>query len=220
MKNIGKVAKAAPLAGKDWKKEVFVFLGNYRSTPHTSTGKSPRELMADCAYRSKLPEMPPPQPESREEVERVHAAAKMRQKKYADERRGTAPHSIIPGDSVLVRQPKINKFLTPYNPNPYTVEKVNGSMVTARQGRKSITRNSSAFKNIPLIEYKEPDAATEEPEIDCAPVEPDATINIPQVQDTEPAVPAPNPSPPRHSRSGCTLKVPAWLGDYIVRHIV
>ena len=40
MKNLGKVARTAQSQGKDWRRELYVFLANYRATPHPSTGKS------------------------------------------------------------------------------------------------------------------------------------------------------------------------------------
>ena len=44
---------------------------------------------------------------------------------------------------------KKNKLSTPYRPEPLVVEEKKGSMVTASDGLKSITRNSSMFKVIP-----------------------------------------------------------------------
>ena len=52
-------------------------------------------------------------------------------------------------DTVLVRQPKKNKLSTPFNPEPLVVEEKKGSMVTAGDGFKTITRNSSILKIIP-----------------------------------------------------------------------
>ena len=60
-----------------------------------------------------------------------------------------ACQAATPGDTVLVRQPKKNKLSTPFNPEPLVVEEKKGSMVTASDGFKSITRNSSMFKIIP-----------------------------------------------------------------------
>ena len=50
---------------------------------------------------------------------------------------------------MLVRQPKKNNLSTTFNPEPLVVEEKKGSMVTACDGFKSITRNSSLFKVIP-----------------------------------------------------------------------
>ena len=54
------------------------------------------------------------------------------------------------GDTVLVRQPKVNKLSTPFNPSPCIVKDRKGSMVTAvRADGSTITRNSSMFRPLP-----------------------------------------------------------------------
>ena len=55
MKNLGKVSRTAHSQGKDWRRELYVFLANYRATPHPSTGKSPYELCMNRTVRTKLP---------------------------------------------------------------------------------------------------------------------------------------------------------------------
>jgi len=77
------------------------------------------------------------------------AEQKSKIKAYADSKLGTRPSNIKPGDTVLVKQKKKNKLSTPFNPEPLVVEEKKGSMVTASDGFKSITRNSSMFKIIP-----------------------------------------------------------------------
>ena len=55
---------------------------------------------------------------------------------------------ITIGDSVLCQQQKQNKLTTRFNPVPFTVIKINGTRVTARNGNKFVTRNVSNFKRI------------------------------------------------------------------------
>ena len=38
------------------------------------------------------------------------------------------------GDIVLVRQPKLNKLSTPYDPTPLIVKERKGTMITAERG--------------------------------------------------------------------------------------
>eukprot|EP00794_Sanderia_malayensis_P010466 gene10466-11563_t len=73
---------------------------------------------------------------------------KRRIKEYADTRRKAAESTIKPGETVLVKQPKTSKLSTPYNPKAMVVDEVGGSMVTASNDEKTITRNSSHFKAI------------------------------------------------------------------------
>ena len=71
-------------------------------------------------------------------------------KMYSDQRTHAPKTSVEIGDVVLVRQPKINKISTPYNPHPLVVADKKGSMITAkREGEPSITRNSSMFHHLP-----------------------------------------------------------------------
>lgn len=67
-------------------------------------------------------------------------------KNYADSRARAKPHTFKIGDRVLVKRPKVNKFSTPFDPRPYTVVNIKGSMISARLHGNTITRNSSFFK--------------------------------------------------------------------------
>ena len=48
---------------------------------------------------------------------------------YADTRRNAQESDVEIGDSVLVKQPKVNKFTITFNPEPYTVVKKTGNSV-------------------------------------------------------------------------------------------
>ncbi len=55
---INKVVRTSSIERKCWKQELFKFLCNYRATPHTTTGKSPAELLFQTGpYRVRLPEL-------------------------------------------------------------------------------------------------------------------------------------------------------------------
>ena len=68
----------------------------------------------------------------------------------ADNIRGAKESSIKPGDTVLLKQPKENKFSAPYNSAPFIVEKRKGTMITAKNDSNMVTRNSSQFKVISI----------------------------------------------------------------------
>jgi hypothetical protein len=70
-------------------------------------------------------------------------------KSYSDKRNRAKPNNITLGDTVLLRQPKLNKLSTPFDPEPFRVVAVKDSMITARNKLKTVTRNSSFFKKIP-----------------------------------------------------------------------
>ena len=58
------------------------------------------------------------------------------------------------GDKVLIKQPKDNKISTPFKLKPLQITHKKGSMTTAQNGERTVTRNSSFLKklssNIPV----------------------------------------------------------------------
>lgn len=52
------------------------------------------------------------------------------------------------GDCVLLKQQKINKLTSKYESIPYKVVEIKGTMITAKNDVKKITRNHSFFKKV------------------------------------------------------------------------
>ena len=50
-----KAIRVVQVEGKDWREELFCFLLAYRSTAHSTTGRSPAELLFGRSIRCKLP---------------------------------------------------------------------------------------------------------------------------------------------------------------------
>ena len=69
-------------------------------------------------------------------------------KEYADQRVQARESNINIGDTVLVRQKKKNKFTTKFDPSPYKVVEIKGTVLTGVRNEKYITRNISHFKKI------------------------------------------------------------------------
>ena len=147
MKPLVKAVKSAHHENKDWKREMFKFLLNYRATPHTTTGKSPAELLYNRKIQTKLPQVTV-ENESllHQEVKERDERLKKNQKDYADSKRRVKCADIKKTDLVLVRQPKSNKMSTKYDPIPYEVTNRRGNRITAIRNGKYITRNISFFK--------------------------------------------------------------------------
>ena len=120
-----------------------------------TTNLSPSEALNGRKLKITLPEVSPTPArkhtlqETRKTMAERDAEQNSRIKAYSDSKLGTKPNNIKPGDTVLVRQTRKNKLSTPFNPEPLVVEEKKGSMVTASDGFKSITRNSSIFKIVP-----------------------------------------------------------------------
>ena len=49
--------KIAQAEGKNWRSDIYSFLLMYRSTPHSTTGVSPAELLFNRKLRTKLPQL-------------------------------------------------------------------------------------------------------------------------------------------------------------------
>ena len=57
MKPMAKAIRAAIIEHKNWKKELYSFLLNYRATPHSTTKFSPAELLFNRKIKMKLPNL-------------------------------------------------------------------------------------------------------------------------------------------------------------------
>ena len=115
MKNFAKTIQTAISEKKDWRKELNIFLHNYKATPHQATGTSPAEVMfPNRNLQVKLPSV--------REVERYHsyqmlpdrkAPKKAAMKKYADSKKYVKEHGMNIGNMVLLPNKERNKFSTP-----------------------------------------------------------------------------------------------------------
>ena len=208
MPNLEKCVRTAIVEGKNWKQELFKFLRQYRVTPPTTTNVSPSEALNGRKLKTTLPEVSPAPArhqnlqETRKIMAERDAEQKSKIKAYADSKLRTKQSDIKPGDTVLVKQPKKNKLSTPFNLEPLVVEEKKGSMVTASDGFKSITRNSSMFKVIPPNLKAEEDRREQE-ELEDFPAE--------QAEDPDPL--GANVGSLRRSQR--QRRPPARLSDYV-----
>ena len=166
MKPLMKTIRSANVEGQQWKKALYRFLLNYRATPHSTTGFAPAELLFHRKIKTKLPQLlsvAVPSDVSAQVLEN-DTTAKVKMKAHADKRSKTSNIQI--GDSVLVRQRKQNKLSTRYNPYPFQVTSIKGTMVTARRKDKYITRNASHFKLISSSTNCADESSDEEEEVD------------------------------------------------------
>lgn len=150
---------------RDWKMDLLQFLMMYHSTPHSTTGKTPSELLRGRTIRSKLPSIheietaPPKDGEFRDRdiVRKFHG------KEEGDKKRQAKPSNIQPGDKVLMKNllPS-NKLDTNFHNTEYTVVQKQGNRVTVREEdtNKTYDRNTAHLKRIPteerLVSFGEP----------------------------------------------------------------
>ena len=236
MKNLGKVAKTAWIEGKDWKQEVYTFLGNYRSTPHPSTGKSPYELSMNRDVRGKIPTIPKEQSKNskHEDVIKKDNQAKKKMKTDADLRRKTRPHKFNVGDVVLVKQNKRNKSTSYFEATPYVIQDIKDSMITSSRitDDRPMTRNSSHYKKLNVnqsldelrrrVTRPQEDVediaqdSTEDLESDVLQAAPDQqSDSADRIDNQRDAPEEEQPTSVVKTRSGRASRSPVWLKDYV-----
>ena len=123
------------------------FLRHYRATPHSTKDSSPVEMLFTRKIRTDIP----PLKKTVTTHERFTKADSRdgRMKKYMEETMRSKAPNINISYTVLVKQIQRNKEELFLNPEPYTVTKTNGTMVTAKNVNHEITRNVSHFKKMP-----------------------------------------------------------------------
>ena len=136
MQTLNKTEQIASLQGKDRlerQNAVQDMLIAYRSTPHPATGVSPYEAMREAVVRIKLDHVEPHTQKSEKDdsINRRDEEYKQ-QMKQRREGRQTRGGRLLLGDYVLVKQPKKNKWSTPYEPMFYIVYDIRGSQITTR----------------------------------------------------------------------------------------
>ena len=184
MKPLTRAIRSTHVEGNMWRKHLYKFLLNYRTTPHSTTGFSPAEFLFNRKVRNKLPSGHTSQSDLGAKVKENDDRAKVMMKTYADAKVRAKTSTIKIGDRVLARQSK-HKLSTHFDPLSFWVVCTNGTMITARRNGKYITRNVSHFKVVDPVFHGE-ESNDEEEEDDDHVSSPnsnyasDANVNPPQ----------------------------------------
>ena len=133
--------------GKDPQKEMSNFLLQYRAAPHTTTEKSPAEMLFQRKIRTKLPFSFNQDEEtvSQKQTRKLHDEKKNKQKEYFDKHHGAKTKDIKVGDSVLIAQQK-STINPPFDPKPYIVSDVKGNKITSRRDAQIKIRDKNKLK--------------------------------------------------------------------------
>ena len=115
MQPLGKAVKTAHVEGRAWQQELYRFLLQYRTTPHTTTQVPPSELLSNRVIRGRLPTLNKNEFVNRHGEARENEAKKQAyNKQYADKRRNAKWSEIEVRALVLVQQLKkkqaVNSF--------------------------------------------------------------------------------------------------------------
>lgn len=92
MRNLNKVIKIAYAQKADLEEEINKFLTAYRTTPHSTTGKAPDEMLFKTRLRTKLPGLIA-YDKCDEEARDRDTILKQKGKEYAD-KKNNAKHAV------------------------------------------------------------------------------------------------------------------------------
>ena len=104
MKNLGKVLQTAKIQNRPRKQELSKFLLQYRTTPYSSTGVPPYQLLFNRKVQGVLPVLCKNNIVNRHEEAREKESKRQEyNKSYVNNRRNAKRSNIAVGDYVLVR---------------------------------------------------------------------------------------------------------------------
>ena len=157
---LGKIIHTAKVEGKNWRVELQSYLRNYRATPHLTTNETPANLLFQHRnFRVRLPEMFI-KPHDKQ-LRKTDTENKNTIKFYADKKNNVKYSDLRVGDKALVKVDRKSKSDPYYDPNAYTVVEKKGNMIVAKNGLKTVTRNTSFFKKIPSTDENIDDKITD-----------------------------------------------------------
>lgn len=117
---------------RDWRKDLHDYLLMYHTTAHSTTGKSPHEMLFHKTGRDKLPMISQYEMEDGEarDNDRIN---REKGKQYSDKKRRAGESEIAAGDKVLVQNfQRTNKLSANFLPTTHTVVKINKGDTTVR----------------------------------------------------------------------------------------
>ena len=154
-------AKIVSLMSKMFVKHGFpCFLMMYRSTPHSTTGVSPAELLFGRKIRIKLPQLQ--EFTCEDEVRDRDRERKEKGKMYADCNRNECENDIQKGEKVLLRQERDNTLSIPFKQVPFTVVQKNENSVLVEADGVQYRRNVTHVKRYLEREDLKPKAESSE----------------------------------------------------------
>ena len=120
-----KAIREAHAEGKNWRGELNKFLLAYRSTPQSTTGKSPAELLFRRVLNTKMSELTGLDEEEADISDQGatdrHTQKKQENKDYVDKNFHAKERDVREGDLVLLEQKRQNKLSSSYEKYPYEV---------------------------------------------------------------------------------------------------
>ncbi|XP_055839723.1 uncharacterized protein K02A2.6-like [Episyrphus balteatus] len=162
----------------NWQEDLQDYILMYHSTPHSTTLKTPAELMFKRNIRDKLPSINQLLDGDHEDVDHEvrdqDAREKWKGKCYADNKRHAKVSDVKEGDDVVVkRQIVTNKLATTFEPVAYKVVDRKGSEVTVQNPNTGTEyrRNVAHVRKVPPGVFKAASATPSSPPVQTLPME-------------------------------------------------
>ena len=229
LQGVSNIADDLIVHGRDTEehdKELNRFLLAYRSTPHSTTGKSPAELLFRRKLTTKMPELVNVEEEELEVSDQAvrdrDNQRKQFNKDYVDKKFHARDRNVKEGDSVLLEKKKENKLSPCYEKEPYQVISRYGDQVVLRSPQGVQYKRS--LQHIKSFNMPDPDEQ-ETPQQDAKPrtepksfeTPPVAEDQVPMAESPPEDVPSTVPTAEPHvRRSGRITSRPKALSDYVL----
>ena len=151
-----KAIKAAIIDGRNWREPLKTRIQRYNETPHSMTGVTLNALLTGSRQNGIFPSITKqiPHDDIIKKAKDNDDKRKALMKKYRDKRVHAKHNELNINDPILEQWDRNNKFKAFFDPSPYRVIAVNGTMITAQRNDKTVTRNSKKFKKISEDCYK------------------------------------------------------------------
>ena len=222
--------------------ELNKFLLAYRSTPHSTTGKSPAELLFRRVLNTKMPELSGLDDEEAD-ISDQGARDRDTQKKqanrdYVEKKFNVKERDVREGDLVLLEHKRQNKLSSSYEKEPYEVMTRYGDQVVLRSSNRGEYRRN--MQHIKPFNCPDHERAASQSELGSAsatasasatqvmasvtPITAPAPAEIPRMSlppaaavKIPPEVPVSGAEqPPPLRRSGRATRRPKTLSDYVL----
>lgn len=149
----------------NWQEDLEQYLLMYRSTPHSTTLKTPAEMLFGRNIRDKLPSIEQTKGVEDGETYDRDTMMKAKGKEYADKKRHAKTSDIAEGDSVLAKRQVItNKLNTVFEPTVFKVVQRSGAEATiVNAGTNSTYRRNVAHLKKVSPQFNSTDAVSAPP---------------------------------------------------------
>lgn len=170
-RSILKRLKISQNTGNDWQKDLQDYLLMYRATPHSTTLRTPSELLFGRTIQDKMPCIDQPMTND-EELRDRDKTKKEKEKVYADMKRNAKESEVQVGDIVWLKKlTNTNKLSAVFEPVSYKIIERTGSEVQVENVETGVRyrRNVTHIKKAPPTDHEdqsEPDESTVENNID------------------------------------------------------